>query len=371
MDNAQQDQTDWPPPEQVSMQDPPVADRIEPLTAPFPWFGGKSLAAPLIWRAFGNPPNFVEPFAGSLATLLARPHAAKVETVNDKDGFISNFWRATKLAPDEVARWCDWPVNEADLHARHRWLVSQEPLLERLIDDPLFFDARIAGWWVWGICAWIGGGWCHADTRLQRRRPELANANGRGVIARQRPAISNGGMGIHSLSRQIPKVGVPGNGVHAPSSKKKPLTHRNKGVHARTDLEQTFDELAARLRNVRVCCGDWTRVLGRSTLGIDTAHGMTPCGVLLDPPYTHAIRDKRLYRADEDVAAAVREWAIENGKNPDLRIALCGFEGEHEMPSDWQCVAWRSKTSSKNRGRERLWFSPHCLTATTQGELSL
>jgi hypothetical protein len=103
------------------------------LRAPFPWFGGKSLAAPLIWRAFGNVPNYVEPFAGSLAVLLARPSTPKVETVNDKDGLIANFWRAVKAAPDEVARWADWPVNEADLHARHQWLVAQAPLLERLI----------------------------------------------------------------------------------------------------------------------------------------------------------------------------------------------------------------------------------------------
>lgn len=282
------------------------------LRAPFPWFGGKSLAAPAIWRAFGNVPNYVEPFAGSLAVLLARPHAAKVETVNDKDGLISNFWRATAAAPDEVARWADWPVNEADLHARHRWLVQQAlPLTQRLMDDPEYYDAKVAGWWVWGICTWIGNGWCHAPSR------------------------------------------------------KKPLTHRNKGVHRDAvagDLVELFGVLADRLRRVRVCCGDWTRVLGRSTLGIDTAHGMTPCGVLLDSPYAHDERDKRLYREDDaDLSAAVRSWALENGDNPCLRIALCGWEGEHAMPSTWTKIAWKSKGSGRNRGRERIWFSPHCL----------
>lgn len=48
---------------------------IAPLKAPFPWFGGKSRAAHLIWPRFGNVPNYVEPFAGSLAVLLNRPHA--------------------------------------------------------------------------------------------------------------------------------------------------------------------------------------------------------------------------------------------------------------------------------------------------------
>lgn len=310
------------------------------LRAPFPWYGGKSLAAPAIWQALGDCPNYVEPFAGSLATLLARPSTPHVETVNDADGLIANFWRAVAAAPAEVAKYCDHPVNEADLHARHRWLVGQAPLLDQLIADPEYYDAKIAGWWCWGVCAWIGNGWCS-----------------RGAA----PA------GVTTY-RSLPKIGTPGNGVHAPSHKK-PVTNRGKGVHASsTDgLVEIFDRLSDRLRNVRVCCGDWTRVMGRSTLGIDTSHGMTPCGVVLDPPYSHELRDKRLYRVDEPgVAVAVREWAIDNGDNPQLRIVLCGLEGEHEMPPRWRCVPGASRGASSDR--ERLWLSPHCLAAR-QGQL--
>lgn len=334
------------------------------LRAPFPWFGGKSRAADVVWRAFGNVPNYIEPFAGSLAVLLARPHAPKVETANDLDGFICNFWRAVKSAPAAVAEYSDWPVNEADLHARHRWLVSRAPaLLEQLIDDPEYFDPKIAGWWVWGLCAWIGGGWCHADVRVRstdgrdRRRPELCTPNGRGVLA------------VH---RQVPRLGVPGNGIHAPS-RKKPATARGRGVHRHgvSSVPDFFAELADRLRDVRICCGDWTRVLGRSTLGIDTSHGMTPCAVLLDPPYAHAAgREKRVYREDPaDVSTAVREWALANGDNPALRIALCGWDGEHEMPSTWQRVEWRPQNAFANAHRERIWFSPHCLPITGQADL--
>lgn len=208
----------------------PVGEDVSGVRAPFPWYGGKSNAASLVWRAFGNVPNYVEPFAGSIAVLLARPHAAKVETVNDKDGLIANFWRAVQHAPDDVARHCDWPVNEADLHARHR-------------------------------------------------------------------------------------------------------------------------------------------LLGRSTLGVDTAHGMTPCGVLLDPPYAHELRNKQIYGHDDDISGDVRAWALEHGDNPALRIALCGFEGEHEMPASWTKVAWASSSSAKSRAQERIWFSPHCLTAIAQQEL--
>ncbi len=310
------------------------------LRAPFPWYGGKFLASELVWRAFGNVPNYVEPFAGSLAVLLARPNGAgKVETANDKDGLIANFWRATRSQPDEVARWADWPVNEVDLHARHQWLVDQAPgLFEKLVADPEYSDAKIAGWWVWGICTWIGNGWCSRGERLHRC---------------------------------LPKVGEPGHGVHAPS-RKKPLTHRGKGVHrsGAPELAELFAELAERLRGVRVCCGDWRRVLGRSTLGIDTAHGMTPCGVLLDPPYAHDTREKRLYREDDSsLSGDVRAWAIENGDNPALRIALCGFEDEHVMPSTWTRIAWASTSSSKSRMRERIWFSPHCLPVDVQRDM--
>ncbi len=59
--------------------------------APFPWFGGKSKVAPIVWQAFGEVKNYVEPFFGSGAVLLGRPHPPHTETVNDADGFICNF----------------------------------------------------------------------------------------------------------------------------------------------------------------------------------------------------------------------------------------------------------------------------------------
>jgi site-specific DNA-adenine methylase len=46
------------------------------MMAPFPWFGGKSRAAKLIWSRLGDVPNYVEPFAGSLAVLLGSEFAA-------------------------------------------------------------------------------------------------------------------------------------------------------------------------------------------------------------------------------------------------------------------------------------------------------
>jgi len=92
--------------------------------------------------------------------------------------------------------------------------------------------------------------------------------------------------------------------------------------------------------------------------------------VFLDPPYSEAAdRQDNLYREDSnDVAHAVREWAIEWGEHPLMRIALCGYEGEHEMPDSWDKVAWKAhggyagqgNGDNQNATRERIWFSPGC-----------
>jgi DNA adenine methylase len=140
------------------------------LRAPFPWFGGKSKVTPLVWERFGHVQNYVEPFFGSGAVLLGRPTEAGIETVNDLDCMVANFWRALQNDPDAVADAADWPVNEADQHARHLWLVSQEEFRENMKTDPEFYDAKIAGWWVWGQCIWIGSGWCSVQL------PHLGNA---------------------------------------------------------------------------------------------------------------------------------------------------------------------------------------------------
>lgn len=95
------------------------------LKAPFPYFGGKRPAAKLIWQRLGNVPHYVEPFAGSLAAMLARPHAPGSEIVNDANGWVANAWRAIAKAPDEVAEHCDRPVIEVDVRARHKALQDK------------------------------------------------------------------------------------------------------------------------------------------------------------------------------------------------------------------------------------------------------
>jgi site-specific DNA-adenine methylase len=342
---------------------------MDQLKAPFPWFGGKSRVADVVWQRFGDVQNYVEPFAGSLAVLLGRPHEPRVETVNDKDCYLANFWRALASAPDELAAWCDWPVNEADLQARHTWLVNQTTeWRQRMKMDPYYYDVQVASWWVWGISQWIGSGWCS--------RPDWT---GRGSAVRSR-GLSIGGhakahVGIKNdgTSQERRPALTYTNGIHR-VSQQLPLLSSNNGVNSsnltecRYGLQDYFYALAARLRRVRVCCGDWSRVMGPSpTFKI----GLT--GVFLDPPYSDPARDKNLYNEDcMEIAKDVRAWCLENGENPLLRIALCGYEGEHDMPIGWECFAWKASggysnkfdtpsAAKENAARERIWFSPACL----------
>ena len=282
-----------------------------------------------MWERFGNPANYVEPFFGSGAVLLNRPGDPGIETVNDLDCMVANFWRALQHDPEAVAFHADWPVNEADQHARHLWLVSQAEFRERMKTDADFYDVKIAGWWVWGQCIWIGSGWCSV----------------------QLPHLGDTGTGVH---RKRPHLGNAGTGVH-------------RGLEGQPAILGYMQELATRLRRVRVCCGNWDRICGPSPT---TKLGTT--AVFLDPPYSdEAERQDDIYASDSGtVAHEVREWAIANGDNLDMRIALCGYEGEHAFPASWDCLAWKAAggygsrsdgAGRSNSRRERIWFSPHCL----------
>ena len=179
---------------------------------------------------------------------------------------------------------------------------------------------------------------------------------------RRRVSLGRGGQGGRGVHRKIAQVGDLGRGIN------RQLVHlgdSGPGLNRLDNLMEYFALLADRIRNVRVCCGDWSRVLGPS---VTTKHGLT--AVLLDPPYSGHERKKDLYAEDSvDISSEVLAWATANGGSRLLRIALCGYEGEHDMPADWECVKWRPRggydgqnrdKDNQNRERERVWFSPHC-----------
>ena len=315
------------------------------LAAPFPYFGGKSRAAPMILPRYGQAGNYVEPFCGSLAMLLAQPAGRRVETVNDTNGFIVNFWRSIQAEPERVAQWSDWPVAELDLEARHAWLVNRTERLRWCLQDPDYHDPKIAGWWVWGACIWIGSGWCLGDgpwvsngVELFDRRKGLNPGDAEIGIKRSLPHLGNAGMG---LNRRLPAIGDPGR---------------------RKYILKWFKSLSRRIRDVRITCGDWERVL---TDSVTVRHGVT--AVFLDPPYRAPCVAKGLYAQEGDASQGVDAWCLANGDNPKLRVALCGYAGEHVLPGWTEVVGkatnggYGSAAGNTNHRRERIWFSPHCV----------
>jgi len=337
-----------------------------------PWFGGKKHAAPAVWAALGDPSHYVEPFAGSLAVLLQRPARANrtyySETVSDVDGLLVNAWRGIQLHPDETAEAASWPVSEADLHARHLALLRwrEEHQLEHLMGDPAWCDPVMAGWWLWGQSSWIGSGWCSGrgawvlgeGGRIER---------GRGGADRKRPHVGNNGRGVNHA------------GLREPGCGDEPEFH----PMTMPELRAWMRYLSARLRHVRILNGDWTRACTNGvlrTLSVRRGEGIG--GVFLDPPYADsAEREGNLYTHDSGtVAHDVREWAVEHGGDPALRIVLAGYEGEHEMPDDWTAVEWfnpgflrggmaQQGADGHQQKRERLWLSPHCLRSGARQQL--
>lgn len=317
------------------------------------WYGGKSRAAPLIWQLFGRDiKNYVEPFVGSLSVLLGNPHPAPLETINDKDAFLCNVWRALAADPVGVAGWCDRPPNEADTHAIHTWLVNQRTTFTaRLMGDPDYYDSQVAGRWLYGIACWIGGDWCAGKGAWQSVDGQLVHRPSRNLgVKRQRVQLSTSGQGIHKKR------------IH--------LSTTAQGVHRTSALLAAwFAALQTRLRRVRVCCGDWERVCGRS---VTVQHGRT--ALLFDPPYSaEESRYTSIYAVEDlQVAHAVRAWCLYNGHDPQLRIVLCGYGTVHDalVAQGWKRYAWLPSggfgnmsdgRGRANKRREILWASPACL----------
>jgi hypothetical protein len=72
------------------------------------------------------------------------------------------------------------------------------------------------------------------------------------------------------------------------------------------------------------------------------------------------------------VAHDVAQWCRDHEDDPLIWIALCGYEGEHDLPG-WDVVAWKASGgyNSDHGHLERIWFSPNCPVPSqiTQGDL--
>ncbi len=294
------------------------------VKAPYTYFGSKRSVAKEVWKRFGTPTNYVEPFVGSMSVLLANENIPKVETVNDIDHFLCNFWRSIQNDPDTTKKYANMPVMEADLHAIHRYLVSEntKEFKEKMTTDPDFYDPKVAGWWAYGICASIPGNW------LVKK----------GLNAL--PLLSSGGGGIHGLT---------------------------------SDIDKWFAALQQRTRRVRVACGDWKRICTPSCTYKSKALAQKDfCAVFLDPPYSFENRYK-VYANETDVFKETCEWAVQHQDIPNLRIAVCGYDGDYQFDESWEKFSWTanggmanhrgsSESDGKlNKKREVIYFNKNCL----------
>lgn len=101
------------------------------------YFGAKTRLVARIVSVLPAHNSYVEPFAGSMAVLMAKPRAGRIEIANDIDQDLMTFWRVLRDQPDELARLCTltphsraeyaaaWPIpaDVSDLErARRVWV---------------------------------------------------------------------------------------------------------------------------------------------------------------------------------------------------------------------------------------------------------
>jgi len=313
---------------------------VTALAAPFPYFGGKRRAAPLVWDFLGDPGGYVEPFAGSAAVLLARPpvKGRRVETINDADGWLVNTWRSLQLDPDGVAAHAWGPMTEIDYHARLAWLQDRrsDRFVAWLEGDPEHHDPKAAGWWLYVCAGGIGDPFGPGPWRI---------VDGHLVDSRELPHLGDAGKGVN---RELPHLGNAGKGA----------------------LAAYFHRIAERLHRVRITCGDWRRVVQPSVTRATAGNGTR--AIFLDPPY--ATSGDLYHHGDDDgsLSADVRRWAAQAARDDqELRLVLCGYDDEHDelLNDGWTVAEGRagggagySKNPANGR-RERLWASPACVSA--------
>ena len=334
------------------------------LTAPFPYMGGKSRFAKLILPRLGNPRDyshmvFCEPFAGSLAILLANPTPFGREIVTDTNGLISNFWRSMQAAPDEVAAWADFPTFHDDLHARHLWLVRwAAEHRDAIWNDADFCDPKAAGWWAWGQSSWVGGGWCAAaesDSEVHDKRPHISKHPGGGAIVQAqsltipavldiRPfaSVLNTGQGVQAQrqggpkikeSRPVSKGEFGGLGINAQSRQLSGAI----GTGAR--LLPWFRALQERIARVVVLNRPWESAV-TPTLLMQHYDGCRGVRIIMDPPYrTDTGRSQGIYHGDAqatDVATAAYDWAVAHGDRYGI-VYFC-HDGDFALPAGWEAI---------------------------------
>ena len=333
------------------------------LKAPFPYQGGKSTFADEVWKRLGNTDVYVEPFAGSLAILLAKPKPSKLEVVSDTNAAIINLWRALADDPVKVAKYSEQIKSHHDLLARRQYMRKFfRRNHKKFEDDPKLYSAKMAGWWVWTAAISIANHGADYHYKVDRGRPVV-----RGVAIDQQTASLNGG---EQEDEEIMGFG---------------------GLTVRPKLLQWYKRIQKRMRKVVLLNLSWELCVTPAVLGsYDNSKKKPSVAVFMDPPYITQDRSAELYGSDDNsefkpksskgkrkgkdsnhVAVESFDWAIEHGN--EYRIAYCCHKGDFDFPEDWEIVyRYFSGVTNKTRKNERvdmIAFSPACLSTRQSSKL--
>ncbi len=104
---------------------------------PLAYYGAKVTIAQQIVALFPPHEHYVEPYAGSLAVLLAK-RPSRMETVNDLDHELMTFWRILRGRPADLERACALTP-----HARAEHLEAYQPVPDDHPDRALEVARRV------------------------------------------------------------------------------------------------------------------------------------------------------------------------------------------------------------------------------------
>lgn len=131
------------------------------------YYGGKWRLAPWIISHFPKHVNYVEPCGGAASVLLQKPRS-QLETYNDLDGNVVNFFRVLRDRPDELIRkirLTPW--------AREEYELSKNPVPDPVENARRFF---VCGWMsISGMSFEMSTGWRSTTYKEQSYSPASQN----------------------------------------------------------------------------------------------------------------------------------------------------------------------------------------------------
>lgn len=265
----------------------------------FPYFGAKSQAAELVWGHLGDPECYIEPFAGSLAVLLARLTEPRTEIAVDLDGLLVNFWRTIQKDWRAMEPFLSLAVSEIDVRAKHTALHNARASVTEKLSDPAYFDPELAAWWWEGISSWLGSGY---GWRMGKQRPHI--------------------------DRSL------------------------KGAWAKGMTDKKLQMVADRIGNVILLSGDWQDPWKRAVTPAIINRFNRSVGVFLDPPYAGK-RQKGLYAEDQHLNEQVTEWCLAQPRH--VKVVLAGYADEYPalIEAGWETIEWKAPNGYAGKSNSR------------------